>query len=107
MKREKVFMVPGIYHDLKVVQTTRKAVGKWAEDPKAIAAYDHYNGEIRITKDLSEQVKRHSFYHELGHHVRDTLKSVAKEEDKCDLLGAYLMRLADAREEIEKNLEER
>lgn len=102
--KKKPFMVPGIYHDIAVRVVSQKYVAQRAKDKNTIACYESATQRIYVARELDLQVKLHAFYHELSHHVVDTLEAIPDEENRCDLLGKYLMDLAAARERIEKHL---
>lgn len=102
-KRTKSFHVPGIYYPLNVKMVTGKWLGRIQKDPGTLATYEHEKGEIYVTKELAPQPKIHCFYHEISHHIIETLDEV-EEETRCDVLGMYLMRLLEARDDIAKKL---
>lgn len=69
--------------------------------------YGIYNDDTKtvfVDKDLNFDVKRHALYHELAHHILYTLEQMGDEEDKCDVLGRYLMELVDSGKETDKGL---
>lgn len=96
----KKFIIPGIFHPLTVKLVNKKTLGP-AKGSVVLGDYNHTDGIIRLDKDLSYHVKKHILYHELSHHIRDTLEDMKHEEDSCDTLGAYLIRLQEADEQIE------
>lgn len=103
--KSKRFYVPGIYHDLVVKVVTPQYLAKLAGDRVTLAEYHHDDGEIYVSKGLKEQPRIHCFHHELAHHIIETLNEV-EEETRCDVLGAYLMRLSVKFEEIKRELTE-
>lgn len=105
MKKQKRFHSPGIYHDLLVKVVTPQYLAKLAKDKNTLAMYDHDDGEVYVSKGLKAQPRIHCFYHELAHHIIETLSEV-EEETRCDVLGAYLMRLSAKYAEITKTLNE-
>jgi hypothetical protein len=105
--RNKKFIAPGIYHKLTVKVVSQKWLTKFTKDATCTACYVHDDGEIYVSSEIPFNVRRHHFYHEISHHVSETLKEIESEEDSCDLLGRYLMDLVDNREVIDKGLEQK
>lgn len=103
MKKRK-FSIPGLYHSLVVKLVSQKWLSKYLDDPNIMGCYIHEDATVHVVKTLESPVLRHTLYHELAHHILDTLKGVGKEEDRCDLLAAYLMRFPEVHTAIEENL---
>lgn len=106
MNKKKCIKLPGIYHDLTVRFLKSKTIVRHMDDPECLAYYVHQDAEIAVAKDVSRPVMEHLLYHEISHHILDTMAAVRHEEDSCDVLGAYLKRLMDARETIEGILDQ-
>jgi Zn-dependent peptidase ImmA (M78 family) len=109
MKKKKQFYIPGVYHNLTVKTVTKNWMKKRFRDQKdkenvTLGYYEHIEGEIYVARELTPEVKKHTVYHEISHHILDVLEAVADEETRCDLLGSYLMKLMEAKELIENNL---
>ena len=98
------FEAVGIYHKILVKLITQKKMNKYLGDVNTLACYEHSDAVIHVVKELAPEVKRHAYYHEISHHIMDTLRGVKSEEDKCDLLGAYIMKLLDEAEYIKEQL---
>lgn len=101
--KSKRFHSPGIYHKLDVKVVSQKWLGRFAKDKDVLALYVHDDGAVYVSRDLGPEPTLHCFYHEIAHHIIDTLAEV-EEETRCDVLGAYLMRLGEDFEKIKKNL---
>ncbi len=89
-------VVPGIYHDLVLRLVSKKVIGKAANDKLTIGLYLDLEEEIYVLKELTPQARVRVFYHEISHHIRDTLATVEADETACDVLGAYLPRIIAA-----------
>ena len=98
------FKAAGIYHQILVKILPQKKMNKYLEDEGTLACYEHADAIIHVTRELSPEVKRHAFYHEIAHHIIDTLSDVRSVETKCDLLGAYIMKLLDENEKVKEEL---
>lgn len=104
MKPKHKFECPGLFHPLIVKIITQKQMDKYLGDKGTLGCYEHDKGLIHITKELTPKVKEHTFFHEIAHHIRDTLSDIKNEETKCDILGSYLMKLQEAKAFIETEL---
>lgn len=104
MAKRNQFYIQGIYHKILVKVVSKKWLSRYINDKDIMGIYEHADGKIYIVRELPAEVKRHTIYHEIGHHITDTLEGIEDEEQRCDLLGAYLMKLAEDRETIETNL---
>lgn len=93
-------LAPGIYYDIKVVHATSSEIkaiaGPTFEEDVYYGFWDEGANTIYINKDECSHRKRHTFYHEIAHHVLEELSEIGDEETKCNVLGAYLMKLIDA-----------
>jgi hypothetical protein len=105
MGKKKQFNVEGIYHKLIVRVVTQKWLAKYIKDKNIMGLYEHGDAKIYIVKELAPPVKAHTFYHEVSHHILETMNGV-EEEQKCDILGGYLMKLVEESERIKKHLNE-
>lgn len=105
MSKKKQFHIPGIYHQLLVRVVTQKWLSKYIKDKNIMGIYEHGDAKIYVVKELARPVKLHTLYHEISHHILETLDGV-EEEQKCDILGSYLMALADAKETIQNSINE-
>lgn len=79
-------------------------------DRKKAVYYGIYDDDIKaifLDKALPLEVKRHALYHEIGHHILMTLEDMEGLEDKCDVLGAYIMALVDAKVATEAGLKKK
>lgn len=54
--------------------------------------YDANSATIYIVRELSAHLKESTLLHEVVHHLEAQTKHMS-EEDKCDIVGAYLLRL--------------
>ena len=97
------FTISGLYHALIVKLISKKKMIK-LDGPDTMGLYEHVEARIHLVNDLTPEVKRHTLFHEIAHHILDTLKDVKSEETKCDLLGAYLMKLSDESKKIDEEL---
>jgi Zn-dependent peptidase ImmA (M78 family) len=104
MKPKHKFECPGIHHALIVKIISQKQMDRFLRDKGTLGCYIHEDGLICLTKELTSKVKEHTLFHEIGHHIRDTLRDVKDEETKCDILGSYLMKLLESKEHILKEL---
>ena len=109
MKKKKQFYIPGVYHKLAVKTVSKKWMkkkfnSKSDKDHNVLAYYEHLEGEIYLGRELTPEVRLHTLFHEISHHILDTLDDVKDEETRCDLLGSYLMRLVEEKENILKCL---
>ncbi len=104
--KKKQFYIQGIYHKLLVKVVSRKSITEMTNDDTCIGAYVHEDGEIFIARTLTPQVALHTLYHEIAHSIIETLENMSAEEDRCDVLGSYLMRLTEDREMIAANFAE-
>jgi len=106
MGKKKQFNISGIYHDLTVKIVSKKWMKSRFKDKEnvTLGCYENIEGEIYVARELTSEVKKHTVYHEISHHILDTLAAVEDEETRCDLLGSYLMKLTQDRELIEKSL---
>lgn len=102
-KKKGQFTISGLYHALLVKLISKKAMTK-TDGPDTMGFYLHVEAEIQLVKDLTPEVKRHTLYHELAHHILDTLRSIKNDEDKADLLGSLLMKVADEGDLVKKEL---
>lgn len=103
-KKPRQMLIPGIYHPLQLKLVTQKWLSSFLKDPNVLGAYMHRDSRIYIVKELPAQVKLHTLYHEISHHIQDTLESIDDEEQRCDLLGSYIMKLLDKSDKVEKFL---
>ena len=87
------YKIPGLYHDLTVRLLPQKKLGKLMKDAKVIGAYVEDEATIYLSSDLPKDVREHCLYHEISHHILDTLAPIKDEEAKCDLLASYLLKL--------------
>lgn len=92
-------LAPGIYHDIKVVHASQqeiKAVAGPGDDESTFYGFwDEGANTIYINKDMDQHRKRHTFYHEIAHHVLEELSEIGDEETRCNVLGAFFMKLLD------------
>jgi len=100
---KKKFTIPGMYHPITVKLVKKKTL-KAPKGTTYLGDYNHIDAVIRLDKDRNYEVKRHTLYHEISHHIKDTLETMKDEEDHCDVLGGYLIRLIEAQKEIEEIL---
>lgn len=103
-KKLRKFFIPGIYHNLEVRLGLRKTIAKLVKDKNALAFYEHRKCRIHLSEDLPEAVRLHTFFHELSHHIIDTLDETTDDEAKCNILGGYLMKLIEVHDLIETEL---
>lgn len=100
----KQFNVPGIYHPIKVKLVTRKWLSKYTKDKNIMGFWDPNRGCIYVVRELTTFLRIHTFWHEMSHHIIDTLKEVKNDENKADLLGSHQMRLNKKAKHIVTNL---
>jgi hypothetical protein len=93
----KQIIINGIYHPIVVNETDQETL-----EGENMGEYNEYEGVINILHTLTPIVKEHTLYHEIAHHIKDTLSEIKNEEIECDLLGAFLMRHHDDYEKIKK-----
>lgn len=105
-KKFKRFYVPGMFHKLPVSFVSPEWLAKFLERkrPDYYGCYDDDIKAVFLNQKNHYEVKRHTLYHEIAHHILYTLKEMEGEEDKCDVLGRYLMDLVDAKDATEKGL---
>lgn len=93
--RTKSFKIEGIYHPLRVMLLPEKKLNKmYAKDGQQLAGF--YDSEINTIFVVFEQQPEkmiHTFFHEIEHYRAYETKGIA-EEARCDVLGAYSMKLA-------------
>lgn len=99
MKRK--FEIPGMYHPIIVKLVSAKKLSDGDEENVVSGDYDHEKCVIRLAKESTPEVKRHTLYHEISHHILYVLEAMKSEEDKCDLLASYLIKLSDEKEKVE------
>jgi hypothetical protein len=100
---KKKFTIPGMYHPItvKILPEKNFVSGK---DEETMGYYLHIDCEIQLLKTLTKPVMLHTLYHEISHHIVDTLAEIKDEEDRCNILGTYLIALGNEKEKIEKIL---
>lgn len=104
MNKKNKFSVPGIYHSLEVRFVRQKWLASYAKDKYIMGYYDEARGCIYVAKELNTQVRIHTFWHEMSHHVDEIMKTIKDEETRCDLQGSFLMRLNKKAASISKKL---
>lgn len=100
----KQFKVPGIYHPLKVKIVSQKWLAVLAKDKNIMGFYDPNGGTIYVIKELKGDVRVHTFWHEMGHHIDLIMEDIKDEETRSDLYGSFLMRITKKSEQIIKKL---
>lgn len=103
MSKKKQFYVQGIYHPVLVKIVSKKWLSRYVKDKDILGIYEHDQAKIYLVRELSPQVKLHTLYHELSHHIISTLEGI-EEEQKCDLLGTFLMKVSEDREKVQRGL---
>jgi hypothetical protein len=109
MAKTREYFIPGIYNKLCVKLVTGKwlqRLAKAAKDEYVHAYYIHEDCEVYVVKETTAHVKEQHLYHEIAHHILETLSTIQDEEAKCDVLGAYLMRLGKEYVRIEGKLKD-
>ncbi len=93
------FILPGLNTNIEVVILPRKFMhSRFGKETKLQKGemlnglYDSNSATIYIVRELSAQLKESTLMHELIHHLESQTKHM-NEEDKCDIVGAYLLRL--------------
>jgi hypothetical protein len=102
-KKTRKFQCPGIFHPLSVKLVSEKWLQKNLGGP-CVGAHVHGDGLVYVALGLTPQVRKHVFYHEISHHILDTLSAIKDEEQQCDLLATYLMNLIGAAPAVEAKL---
>lgn len=105
MRKKNVFKLPGIYHDLIIKFIQLKSVRRGVGDNHTLGYYEHEKGQITLGKELTRSVAEHILMHEISHHIVDTLEAIEAEEDRCDVLGSYLVKLVNVKEQIQSMLD--
>lgn len=100
----KQFKVPGIYHPLKVKIVSQKWLASHSKDKYIMGYYDPNLGCIYMTKELKGEVRIHTFWHEMGHHIDMIMEDIKDEETRADLYGGFLMRITRKADQINKKL---
>ena len=101
--KKKSLKIKGPTHPISVKMLTSKTLTKRHEKDKSKILQGLWledENTIYLASDLSEDVKFHTFCHELAHALEPLLQRV-EEEGRADILGAYFMKLTGC-----KNFEE-
>lgn len=98
--KKKRFIIPGIFHPL-VLNSVDISEEESVMSDGEIANYYQLQGVVNIKEDLTYFVKRHALYHEISHHIMDTLAEIKDDEVKSDLLATYLIKLVDQKDRTE------
>ena len=103
-KKTRKFLIPGIYHPIEVRLVSRKWLKRYTKEATILGQYEHFQGLIYLASDLTPEVMIHTLFHEVSHHILDTLEDIKDEEQRCDLLGSYLLKLHQKKDKIKKSL---
>jgi hypothetical protein len=98
------FKAPGIYYDLDVYLVDDEFLEVYLNDSACIGSYEHEDAKIHLDGTFQESKLRHTFYHEISHHIIQTLQEIKGKEDKCDVLARYLDALGEKHQEIKSKL---
>ena len=109
--KKKSLKIKGPTHPISVKMLTSKTLTRRYEKDKTKVLQGLWHEDentIYLASDLPEDVKLHTFLHELAHALEPLLQRV-EEEGRADILGAYFMKLSGCKtlEEFLARMEER
>ena len=111
-KRQLKFTIPGLYHPIDIYLVSRRYIhSKFRADGGSIGKGETVNGyytaeenKIFICYELARERRSHTLFHEIVHHIEEEASELG-EEDRCDIVGAYILNLMnneDFREVLRK-----
>lgn len=99
--KKKSFLIPGMYHPIILNLVSSSELDSDSSEETTMGNYFHFECTINLSNDLAPEVKKHTLYHELSHHILDTLEEINNEEDRCNLLATYLINLSQSKDYID------